>query len=36
MVIRNATLNDAPQLLSLMEQLGYPQTIPDMKDRLQQ
>ena len=36
MVIRNTTLNDAPQLLSLMEQLGYPQTIPDMKDRLQQ
>jgi len=36
MVIRNATFGDVPQLLPLMEQLGYPQILSDMKDRLQQ
>jgi len=35
LTIREATLEDAPKLMPLLEQLGYKQTLDSMKERLQ-
>lgn len=35
MIIRNAVLDDIQQLIPLIDQLGYPQTIDSIKERLQ-
>lgn len=34
MIIRQATVQDAPQLLPLLDQLGYPQTVESIQDKI--
>ncbi len=35
MNIRSITFNDAPQLMSLFEQIGYPQSVENIEERLE-